>query len=538
MGGKAQRTNVAGGMSGSPVYYEGKLMGAISLRFSVFSPDATAGITPIEAMLEINEFDASRPFQVKQPSTVVEASGDGGDGQLVAQERTGLAEKIWSGLGAQLPADSYATPIETPLTFSGVRDGVLEVFDGYFRQAGIISMRGGAVSGVGGSGATSAGSLQPGEPIAAVLISGDMSATGLGTVTANDGKRVLAFGHSMFNLGPVEMPMAGAEVLTVLASKFSPVKIANSGQVLGALRQDRHSGIMGVLGDSPEMIPVRVKVRTFADGSQLVGEKELNYKVFQNQKWTPPLIVLTLYNSMFGLNDFAEEVTFRLNGQIDLGGDQRISLDTMQTSTDTPIPAPLLLAGRVGDKLQQVFRNNAELPKLKQVDVTIDLLPERRTAEIEYAWLERTEVRPGEEIQGKVYLRPYRGERIEKSFAIRIPEAAPRGALQLMFSDASLLNRTAMMAAARNNLMDLSETVTLINKEFSNDQLFISLLQPAVTAHLDGKTLPNVPLSVLHVMRRTADRRMTLEQQSPLAQIAIPFGSVVSGRYTIPIRVK
>jgi hypothetical protein len=370
-----------------------------------------------------------------------------------------------------------------------------------------------------------------------VLISGDMSATGVGTVTYNDGQRVLAFGHSMFNLGPVEIPMAQADVLTVLASQLSPVKIANSASIVGALRQDRHSGIMGVMGETADMIPVHVRVRSFGDDDRVISEKDLNYEVFQNQKWTPPLMVIALYNSMFGLNDFAEETTFRLNGNIDLTGERRISIETMQTTTDLPVPAPLLLAGQVGDKFQRLFRNGNELPQFERMDVTIDLLPERRLATIENAWLEKTSVRPGEEIAGKVFLRPFRGERIEKDFRIRVPLGSPKGALRLMISDASALNRSQEAAADRSRSMSLSETVMLLNREHSNNVLHISLVQPEVTAHFQDKTLPNIPLSVLNVMRPSGGRGMVLDSQSPVQQISIPFGSIVDGSYSIAVQV-
>jgi hypothetical protein len=544
LGGKAQRTNVAGGMSGSPVYYQGKLIGAISLRFSVFSPDAMAGITPIELMLEINEFDSGQPLQAKLPGSNAHGAINTQPRQVAwnsdALPENGLASEIWNSVHAELPSDSYVNPIETPLTFAGIRNEALQVFEGYFRKAGIVATHGGAVAagGAGSSRTDGAGSLNPGEAIAAVLISGDMSASGVGTVTYNDGQRVIAFGHSMFNLGPVEIPMAQAEVVTVLASQFAPVKVANSASVVGALRQDRHSGIMGVMGESAEMIPVHVKVRTFGDGETVIREKDFNYNVFQNQKWTPPLMVIALFNSMFGLNDFAEETTFRLSGKIDLDGQKHISLETMQTTTEAPVPAPLLLAGRVGDKLQQLFRNVGELPRFKQMDITIDLLPQRRLAVIEHAWLEKTIVRPGEEVEGKVFLRPYRGEKIEKNFRITIPPGAPQGDLRLVVSDANTLNQGQRLAAARNRQMSLSETVTLLNKEYSNHQLYISLLQPTMTAQFEDKTLPNVPLSVLNVMRPSAERRMVVEAQSPLQQISIPFDSIVSGSQAITVRVQ
>ncbi len=545
LGGKVARTNVAGGMSGSPVYYDGRLLGAVSLRFSTFSPDAIAGITPIELMLEINEFDEARPVEVKSARrTGGENVAAGQAVDIAAFDPTpGLAEQIWNSVDADLPSDSYATPIETPLVFSGVHDGVLEVFGGFFRKAGLWVMQGGAVGGsAGGSsgaaaGTANGGQLNPGEPLAAVLISGDTSASGLGTVTYNDGRRVLAFGHAMLNMGPIEMPMAGADVLTVLASQFQPVKVANSADIVGALRQDRHSGIMGVLGENAAMIPVNVKVRTLDGENAVVKEKRLHYNVFQNQRWTPPLMVFTIYNSMFGLNDFAQESTFRLNGDIDLG-EHRISLETMRAANDTPIPAPLALAGWMGDKFQRLLSNIEELPSFEGVDVTIELLPERRLLMIEQASIEKREVRPGEALSGKVFLRPYRGRRIAQSFRLNIPPSAQKGTLRLQVSDAATLNRGKSRAIARNRLLTLPDTVSVLNQERSNSRLYISLLQRQPTAHFDDKTLPNIPLSVLNVMRKSANRRLAFEGQSPLVETSIPFDSIVSGSHTLTLRVR
>jgi hypothetical protein len=332
--------------------------------------------------------------------------------------------------------------------------------------------------------------------------------------------------------------MAKADVLTVLASQYRPVKVANSAEIVGALRQDRHSGVMGVLGEAASMIPVDVKVRTFDRLNRVVKEKELHYNVFQNQKWTPPLIVFTLYNSMFGLNDFALESTFRLTGNIDLDGEKRIALETMKAATDTPIPAPLALAGWVGDKFQKLLTNTEEMPKFERLDVTIELLPERRVTMIEQAELDQAEVKAGEEVTGRVYLRPYRGERVAKPFRVRVPLTAPKGNLRLLISDAGMLNRGRLMAFARNRMMNLTETVSALNQEHANNQLYITLLQPGLTAHFDDKTLPNMPPSVLNVMRKSAGRRMILENQSPLLQTSIPFESIVSGRSSISLRVK
>ena len=522
MGGKAERTSVAAGMSGSPVYYEGKLLGAVSLRLGAFSPDAICGITPIELMLEINEFEEGRPAGAQAPGT-----------RRVALDPQALGRPAAGG-------GLFLTPIQNPLTFTGFSEAVLRELGGVFDSLGMVAVQGGATttSLLPATGAT--GALRPGDAVSGVLVSGDMSIAVSGTVTYNDGKRVLGFGHPMFNLGPLEMPMAKAEVVHVLASSFVPTKILNAGEVVGALRQDRHSGVMGVLGAEAATIPVSVKVRSFSGAKVVRAEKQFRFQIFQNQKWTPQLMVFTLFNSMAGLNDFAEESTFRLSGNIQVDGQQQIRLATMQTTGDTPVPAPILLAGWFGDKVNRLFTNTVKMPLVKSVDVAIDLLPERRVAVIENAWTEKTEVAGGEMLAGKVFLRPYRGERIEQAFRVKVPSGIPKGPLRLMVSDADTLNRAKYFAGGANRLLNLPETVSLLNQELGNHQLYISLMQPATTAYYDDKTLPNLPASVLNVIQagREPNRRLSVVNESPLEQAAIPFDFIVSGSYSFHLTVK
>src|SRR5690242_3739771 len=353
LGGKAQRTNVAGGMSGSPVYINGKLVGAVALRLSVFSPDSICGITPIELMLEINDFDKSRPEDARTPDKLVARNAE------VAVPGELLGNLVSAGGSGSLPQQMpMMVPIESPLVFSGFTDDTLKQFGPIFQQLGISAAQGGAGT-TSHSSKPVAGwdkSLNPGDTVAGVLVNGDMSVSGLGTVTYNDGKRVLAFGHPFFNLGPVDMPMSKGEVLMVLASQFQPNKFANATEIVGALHQDRHSGIMGLLGEETRMIPVTVAVRSIGENNAVRNQKDFHFNVFEQQKWTPYLMMLTLFNSVSGLNEFMDEATYRLNGKVDLDSGS-LSLNTMQASGEMPMPAPMLLAGWWGDKFNRLYLN-------------------------------------------------------------------------------------------------------------------------------------------------------------------------------------
>ncbi len=322
--GKAERTNVAGGMSGSPVYIDGKLVGAISLRLSVFSPDAICGITPIQLMLDVSKFDKTRPTDSRTPDKAPSS-----EAAMVLPD--GLLSRVMAA-SRNVSESVTMTPIATPITMAGFSDETIRQFGPIFNQLGLTVAQGGA----GGKlkSATPAPdwatAMQPGESIAAVLVSGDMNMTGAGTVTYNDGKRVLAFGHPMFNLGPVDMPIAKDSIITTLASSYQPTKMGNATEIVGALRQDRHSAIEGELGATAQMIPVTLHVHSYGSDNSVRKSSDFHYNVFVNQKWTPYLMMATLFNSLSNLNDFSEEATYRLHGELQVAGQEPIELTTMQ----------------------------------------------------------------------------------------------------------------------------------------------------------------------------------------------------------------
>jgi len=535
MGGKATRTNVAGGMSGSPVYIDGKLLGAVALRFSVFSPDAICGITPIELMLDVNDFDKSRPVDARTPD------------KTVAQESvnvpSGMLSQVLAASAAKsMPGSSTMIPIETPLTFSGFQDNVFREFSGLFNQLGMTVATGGSSSTIADSKPAPGWehSLQPGDAVTGILVTGDMSVSGMCTVTYNDGRHVLACGHSFFNLGPVNMPMAKADVLTTLASTYQPNKFGNATEVVGALRQDRHSAIMGELGATAEMVPVNVKVRSYGDNDAVRAEKDLHFSVFVQQKWTPYLMMMTLFNSLSSLNDFADENTYRMSGKVELDGGPGLSLSTILTASENPAPAPMQLAGWWGDKFNRLFLNSVSTPKLKNVDATIDIFPERRVATIENAWIPSSEVEAGTQVPLKVFLRPYRGDRIERDFLLKIPVGLPKGDQRILLSDAETLNRMQTVAGLSEPFMDIPQTVSLINQERSNNQVYVSLVEPSPTVFYEDKTLPSLPPSVMNVMQtgRTASRRLMATPESAVEQGSIPFDLLVEGSYSLKITVK
>jgi hypothetical protein len=528
MGGKAKETNVAAGMSGSPVYIDGKLVGAVALRMSTFSPDAICGITPIEAMLEIEDFDSSRPNDSRTPDKVLARNGapNGADG---------INE-------AGLKYTPAVTPIETPLVLSGFADSAVRMFEPLFSQMGVTAVQGGS-SATNLTAKPAAGwqtALNPGDAVSGILVSGDMSATGMGTVTYNDGKRILAFGHPFYNLGPINMPMAKSEILMVLSSTYQPTKFGNATEVVGALRQDRYSGIMGELGAEAPVVPVHVRVRTLGAGEKVLKEKDLNFNVFVHEKWTPFLMSLTLSNSLQQMNEFAEDITYRMNGHVELDGGRRFDVSTMLGGAESLAAPPMVLASWWGDKFSRLFLNTVAIPKLTHVDCTVDLLPDRRVATIDSAWTPVTEVDAGSDVPVKVFLKPFRGERVERDVTVKIPVGMPKGEHRILLSDADTLNRLRAGATAANRYLDIPETISLLNQERSNNRLYVSLVQARPTYFTEDKTLPSLPASILNVMQteRTATRTLSGIADSTEEQLSVPFDQQVTGNYSLRITVR
>jgi hypothetical protein len=532
--GKAIRTNVAGGMSGSPVYIDGKLVGAVSLRLSTFSPDAICGITPIHLMLEVKDFDKERPSDSRTPDKLQVA-------QASIPISSEMLKRVSAASATPVQDGATMTPIATPITMSGFSSETFQMFAPVFNQLGLTVAEGGAGGSL-DSAKPAPGwqtALQPGEGVSAVLVSGDMTMSGGGTVTYNDGKRILAFGHPMFNLGPVNMPLAKANVLWTLASAYQPTKIENATEVVGAVFQDRHSAIEGQLGETAQMIPVTMHVRSFAPDNTVRKTRDFHVNVFVDQKWTPYLMMATLFNSLSQLNDFSEEATYRLHGELKVAGQQSIEVTTMQAPAETQVPTPMLLAGWWGDKFNRLFGNSAKLPKLDAVTVDIDLLPDRRISQIESAWIADNKVRPGTEVPVKVYLRPYHGDRIEKTVQVTIPPGLSRGQHEILFSDAETLSHFQNIASSLNRVEDIPQTVAMLNEERSNNRLYVSLIQSQPTVYSDEKVLPSLPASVLNVMQsgRATNHEFVSAPESAHEQASVPFETVVTGSYSLKIYV-
>jgi hypothetical protein len=517
-GKKVDYTGVVAGMSGSPVYINGKLVGAIAYRIGEFSKEPICGITPAASMLEIDAMD-------KTPLTDVSHN--------VGVPKQGISRTSGPGLPSDAtPASPYADllkPIDTPLVFSGFSQETLRLFAKDFSSAGVVPVMGaGSVSND-----KQPEPLEPGSAVSAILVRGDMNIAGTCTVTYIDDSHLLACGHPFLQSGNVDMPMTKATVLATLPSPQNSFKIVNTTEAVGAFVQDRRAGIMGRFDRQPQMIPVTL---TFSGVSHA---KQFHYEVLNNAKVTPAAMMATVFNAIQGMNEYGEDTTYRLKGDIAVLGYPELSVRNMYAPADGSTPTAYDIALSIGEHFSRIFENPYETPKIEGVKLDFELVPDRRSARLETARTDVTEARPGDEITIEALLKPYRGESLVREIPVKIPTATPRGTLRILVSDGDTLDKMHRVSGPMSHHLDLGSTIALLNKEHANSEVYVSLLEANPQAMVEDKVMPTLPLSVMNVMdglRGTQD--MIVVGESALDEAATPVDYVVTGSQIITLNIK
>ncbi len=521
-GAKVEYTGVVAGMSGSPVYLDGKLAGALAFRIGEFSKEPIAGITPIADMLEINALDKS-PAQeaaAAKPGTSITAGKTGapGDSNPLPDSTQNFA--------------SYLKPIDTPLVFNGFSEDTVRRFASQFAAAGIVPVMGAGSF----SDEKQPEPLEAGSAVSAILVRGDMDIAATCTVTYIDPQRLLACGHPLLQFGSVDLPMTKAHVLATLPSPLNAFKIVNTTEQAGVFVQDRHTGIMGVFNKQAEMIPVTLTIH----GGNGVAQKNFHYEVLNNPRLSPVAIMATVYNALHGVNEYGEEITYTLNGTINVKGFPEVGLKNMFAPAENGQPAAMAAAMSLGDRFGRIYDNPYNAPQVKSVKLDFELVRERRLAHLESARTDLSEARPGDQIMVETVLAPYRGERVVRQIPVKIPTSASKGTLRILVSDGDTLDRAGRTNAAFGRKLDLASTIALLNKEHANNRLYVSLLEADPEARVADKVMPTLPISVMNVMDgMRGNQEMIVSGESNVDETATaPLDYVVSGAQILTVTVK
>jgi hypothetical protein len=551
-GEKVEHTGVVAGMSGSPVYLNGKLAGALSMKLGIFSKEAIGGVTPIANMLEVAKVAAqpapndaaalpppSSTATTAAATTTSDSANAGADApvdlnQLFAaalpQSFTNTSTAAAS-TRAALDAQKFLIPIETPLIFTGVSPQILEPFMKTFSSLGLAAP---LTATIGGTSPASPddSALKPGDMIGMQLVGGDLSLNAGCTVTTLSDGRLLACGHPLFSFGDVAIPITRARVVTTLASAMESTKIISTSGIIGTLTEDRTTAVAGRLGSGPNMIPVNVSISTPQE------EKQFHFRVAESRQLTPVLVALATANGVSGNTAYSEGTTLQLSGEIDLQDHPPVKLENLFAPTEGG-GGGTQVAFDVLSTFMRVFENPYEHPHVERVDLQVKSIPEHRSAVIEGAWSDKNEVHPGETVDVKVMLRPYRGAPFTQQIPIVIPPQAVRGPLELVICDSDTLNRLTQGYAGPSQLTGLDQLIALLNRERRNDRLYAALLQPTPTLLVEDKQLPNVPLSEINIMnQRRNPGGSTLLWHSLAGEWSTPMNQVIVGQRMQVITVK
>jgi hypothetical protein len=425
--------------------------------------------------------------------------------------------------------------METPLMFGGFSQETVERFGDRFRAMGLTP-----VAGLGGADpkAVQPEPLVPGSAVSAVLVRGDLSMAGTCTVTYVDPKRLLACGHPITQYGPVDMPMTKAEVLTSLASPLNSFKIINTTETVGAFTEDRASAIMGRFGVLARMIPVEVEVVPPVFGDKPASAtKTLHFEVLDNRQLTPSTMLVSVYQSLQTNNTAAEEMSYRLTGEISVKGLPPVRVQGMMAQNEF-FPGTINAALLVNDRFSKVYGNALEQPVVTGLKLKAEAVPGRMTAVLESARLSRIDAHAGDEIEVEATLHPYQAEARIVKVKVKLPAELTPGTMRVVVSDGATVDRLMTRTGAPHSV-GLADTVAELNRVHANDRVYVTLLDHATQAVLESEALPGVPLSMANVLEPLKDaQKMQLTGESVVEAGSSEAGYALNGSQVLNLLVK
>jgi len=530
-GANVEKTGVFAGMSGSPVYIDGKIVGAIAFSFP-FSKEPIAGITPIKQMIDLFN-KGSENIKPKEPRVVSFSQLAGTDWKpnlpKPAVSSVSLLAPVSSGSPLMPLIGQQMTPIATPLVFSGISQESLAAFAPQLAANGLLP-----VSGVGGSaaitplGEVNGNTFPPGSSISVQLVRGDYSLAAAGTVTLRDNDRIYAFGHPFLSLGASDMPMTESSVVTVIPNMNNSFKLSVPGKMVGSISQDRASGIYGLLRQEPKMIPVKVSLHTSRDRTDTYS-----YEMVNDSFLTPLLLNITLFNTITASERALGDSTISVKGEIKVKGQEPIQIDRRFSNNNSPIMAASAIAAPVSSLLASGFDD----VQLDGITLDIDSTETRYLGTLERITLDRTEVRRGEKIEVQAYVRTESGKQFVQRIPVQIPEDAALGQLLVFVGDGGALQEGSPAKAFVPQ--DLSQLVKAINTVKKSDRLYVKLFRITNGAVIGTSEMPSLPPSVVATLN--SDRTSggyTPTVLSPVYEMELPPADfVISGQQLIAIDV-
>jgi hypothetical protein len=528
------RTGVFAGMSGSPVYIDGKLVGAVAYAFP-FAKEPIAGITPIKYMIDIFELasEETQPGARVSFNTLM-ATGVTSSAQW-AQSSTALVGPTAAASPALIPyVGQTIAPIATPLTFAGIPQWVVDTFAGDLKKAGIQP-----IAGVGGGSSltpmvtANADTLAPGSSVSVQLVRGDFTLDAAGTVTYRDGDRIYAFGHPFLSSGQTSWPMAESSVVTVVPNLNNSFKLSAGGNLVGSINQDRSTGVFGRLGDKPRMVPVRLTVRTSRNKNETY-----KFEIVSDSFLTPLLMKIATFSAIAATERQVGNQTLKLNGRVAINGQPDVVLDT---TFSLPNGAVFVAVASVERPLAALLNSGFDAVDLQSIELDVSSIDSRASGTLNRLWVDKTEVRRGESIEIQAFARNDNGDEFVERIPLTIPADAPVGEIVIMVGDGASINQAERTARPAADFIpkDLGQLVRAINKLKKNNRLYVKVLRTSNGAIVNNEEMPTLPPSVLATLGsgRTSGGYTALNVATLAEHELAPSQFIISGQQSITIEV-
>ncbi|MBN1996355.1 hypothetical protein JW935_02300 [candidate division KSB1 bacterium] len=534
-GNKVEKYGIVSGMSGSPVYIDGKLVGALAFRFGSFQTEPIGGIMPIEYMLQV--FQKERVREQDTPARISSLP------QYIETVLCGAKDGFWLELfdgfaKSRQHLGTTFTPIHAPLSTSGINPRLLADFKPAFSSMGFE-----LVPGSKNILPDSIPPLQPGSAVCQVLVSGDMSIEGSGTVTDVFDNKILAFGHYVFNLGPVNLPLGRARVLTTLPSLMGSSKMISLLDIVGSVRQDRMSGIYGDLDKQPKMIPVTLTLNSAAD-----GESRYFFKMaddYSMNNLTPFYLRIALIQAMTAGRLAESPATISLEGSIHLQDGRRIKFNDMFSARkrlgySEPGAEINAASDLVSALLGVLLVNNFQEQPIEKMDLKIDFAPAERIASLHSIRQDKTTVSPGDSLTLNIHIKDEENNDRRYQKIYKIPEKCKPGRLLILVSNGATMTQYEM-ALNRQKFIPVSydHLLQLVDSRRKNDKIYIQIRMQDNGLLLKDKELSSLPPSVLSIMdSRRSNGEIGKLRDRVIIEDVIPTDLYISGAKRLFVNVK
>lgn len=526
-GGPLAHTGVMQGMSGSPVYVDGRLLGAVAYAFP-FAKDPICGITPFEEMVRFTEMPlgtGAPPGAAAAPALQFSPAGE------PSFDRAPVPEAGIERDGRQL------LPIRTPVAASGLSPAAHRTLAPLFRQLGMELSPGGftGASMSGGAPQTGVSPLKPGSPVGATLIGGDLVLMASGTVTHVDEAtgEVFAFGHPFTGLGTISIPMQAARVEANVASLSNSFRITSAGSPIGVWQQDRATGVRGRLGSRARTIPMRIRV----EGSR-GGRRDYDLEIVDHDLFSPALAFSALVAVLSQEERPAGTQTIRLGARIGVGDGRTLAVEDVFASGAAGVLTGA--AALVAAPVALLLGNPVERIPVREIEVDISASEEAQAATLSRAWLRSSRVRPGGKATLRVALRDYRGAEETRELEVPIPRSAARSRLTLLVADALSVALSDQRQGVTGTPTRVEQIYRAISRHRRQSRLYVRLVGSGRSAAVvGGEYLPSLPPSVRSVVSRDSSGGLTRElPASVLWEGHLDFDATVSGSRQLTLQVE